>query len=87
MTPARLMHDAPRSAGDPLAALVTLGRPLVMGILNVTPDSFSDGGRFLDPAVAIAHAREMKDQGADMARYRRGIDPALWRRQTGRCPR
>jgi dihydropteroate synthase len=65
MTPARLMHDAPRSAGDPLAALVTLGRPLVMGILNVTPDSFSDGGRFLDPAVAIAHAREMKDQGAD----------------------
>ena len=33
-----------------------LGRPLVMGILNVTPDSFSDGGRFIDPARAIAHA-------------------------------
>ena len=35
-----------------------------MGILNVTPDSFSDGGQFFDPAVAIAHAREMAAQGA-----------------------
>jgi dihydropteroate synthase len=51
---------------DALSALLTLGRPLVMGILNVTPDSFSDGGQFLDPAVAIAHAREMADQGADI---------------------
>ena len=37
-----------------LARLLADGRPLVMGILNVTPDSFSDGGRFLDPALAIA---------------------------------
>lgn len=37
-----------------------------MGILNVTPDSFSDGGQFFDPATAIAHAREMADQGADI---------------------
>ena len=66
MTLARPMPDAPERTRDPLAALMTLGRPLVMGILNVTPDSFSDGGRFLDPARAIAHAREMKDQGADM---------------------
>ena len=37
-----------------------------MGVLNVTPDSFSDGGRFLDPTVAIAHAAEMARQGADI---------------------
>ncbi|HEY6025071.1 MAG TPA: dihydropteroate synthase [Pseudolabrys sp.] len=37
-----------------------------MGILNVTPDSFSDGGRFLDPAVAIAHAAELAGAGADI---------------------
>jgi len=39
---------------------------LVMGIVNVTPDSFSDGGQFLDPAAAIAHALELVAQGADM---------------------
>jgi dihydropteroate synthase len=37
-----------------------------MGILNVTPDSFSDGGRFLDPTRAVDHAREMKAGGADI---------------------
>jgi dihydropteroate synthase len=37
-----------------------------MGIVNVTPDSFSDGGRFLDPDVAIAHARSLSAQGADL---------------------
>lgn len=37
-----------------------------MGILNVTPDSFSDGGRFLDPAAALAHARSMVASGADL---------------------
>jgi dihydropteroate synthase len=41
-------------------------RPVVMGILNVTPDSFSDGGEFLDPAGAIAHARQMVSAGADI---------------------
>ena len=43
-----------------------LDRPLVMGILNVTPDSFSDGGRHLDPARALDHARAMVDDGADL---------------------
>ena len=38
--------------------------PLVMGIVNVTPDSFSDGGRFLDAQAAIAHGRELFEQGA-----------------------
>ena len=49
-----------------LARLLRFDRPLVMGILNVTPDSFSDGGQFFDPSVAIAHAREMSEQGADI---------------------
>ncbi len=37
-----------------------------MGILNVTPDSFSDGGRFVDPPIAIARARAMMEEGADI---------------------
>lgn len=41
-------------------------RPLVMGIVNVTPDSFSDGGRFFDAALAIAHARRLVEEGADI---------------------
>jgi dihydropteroate synthase len=40
--------------------------PLVMGILNVTPDSFSDGGQFASPEAAIAHAEEMVEAGADI---------------------
>jgi dihydropteroate synthase len=57
---------APKPAGGDLAALLARRRPLVMGILNVTPDSFSDGGRFVDPAKAIAHACAMAEQGADI---------------------
>ena len=40
-------------------------RPLVMGVLNVTPDSFSDGGRDLDAGAALAHAEAMVAEGAD----------------------
>jgi dihydropteroate synthase len=50
----------------PLAKLLGHGRPLVMGILNVTPDSFSDGGAFLDPDVAIRRAHRMAEDGADL---------------------
>ena len=50
----------------PLAKLLGHGRPLVMGILNVTPDSFSDGGAFLDPDVAIRRAHRMAQDGADL---------------------
>ena len=46
--------------------LSALDRTLVMGVLNVTPDSFSDGGRFFDSNVAIAHARQMVSDGADI---------------------
>lgn len=56
----------PKSASNALSALFSLGRPLVMGILNVTPDSFSDGGQFLDAGAAIAHATKMAQQGADI---------------------
>ena len=42
------------------------GRTLVMGVLNVTPDSFSDGGRFIDPERAVAQARLMVEAGADI---------------------
>jgi dihydropteroate synthase len=41
-------------------------RPLVMGIVNVTPDSFSDGGRFFDADTAVAHALDLERQGADI---------------------
>jgi len=40
--------------------------PLLMGIVNVTPDSFSDGGQFLDPAAAVDHALRLVDQGAGL---------------------
>ncbi len=49
-----------------LAGLLGRGRPLVMGVLNVTPDSFSDGGKFLDPTAAVIHAGAMSEQGADI---------------------
>jgi len=41
-------------------------RPLFMGVLNCTPDSFSDGGKWLDPAKAVEHGLEMHDQGASI---------------------
>jgi len=43
-----------------------LDRPLVMGVVNVTPDSFSDGGRFHDPEAAVSHARRLAEEGADI---------------------
>jgi len=56
----RLSEPRPNWAG------FALDRPLIMGILNVTPDSFSDGGHFLDPARAIAHGRVLLAAGADV---------------------
>ncbi len=53
-----------------LAAAVARGRargwPLVMGVVNVTPDSFSDGGRFLDPVRAVEQALRLAEEGADV---------------------
>ncbi len=45
---------------------LSLDRPLIMGIVNVTPDSFSDGGRLDSPAAAVDHALKLAEQGADI---------------------
>jgi dihydropteroate synthase len=69
MSVARRSQSVPDGAGGglaPLRRLLDLNRPLVMGILNVTPDSFSDGGDFSQPAQAIAHAERMIAEGADI---------------------
>ena len=47
-------------------SLELAGKPRVLGVVNITPDSFSDGGRFLDPGAAIQHGLEMLEQGADL---------------------
>src|SRR5687767_6840260 len=45
---------------------LSLERPLIMGVVNVTPDSFSDGGLHADAGAAIAHARRLAEEGADI---------------------
>jgi dihydropteroate synthase len=57
------MHAGPPRA---VAGLPQPGRALVMGVLNVTPDSFSDGGRYLAPERAVAHGRQLVVEGADL---------------------
>ena len=46
--------------------LLPAGSPRIVGIVNITEDSFSDGGRYLDPAAALAHARGLLADGADV---------------------
>lgn len=46
--------------------ILRTGRPLIAGILNVTPDSFSDGGRYEDPEAAVSRAYELAEMGADL---------------------
>ncbi len=53
---------APRSS---VAGLI-MDRPRLMGVLNLTPDSFSDGGTFMDPRIAVQRARQMLVEGADI---------------------
>ena len=60
------MTILPAAAPAPLPGFVPRDRTLLMGVLNVTPDSFSDGGRWADPETAVAHARELIAQGADI---------------------
>jgi dihydropteroate synthase len=57
------MHVGPPVS---VAGLPAPGRALVMGVLNVTPDSFSDGGRWFDADRAVAHARRLVAEGADI---------------------
>jgi dihydropteroate synthase len=65
-----LTHGSFAAAGvapeNVLARLLAKKRPLVMGVLNVTPDSFSDGGLYLQPPAAIEHARRLGAEGADI---------------------
>ncbi len=67
---ARTGPGAGPTSGNVLAQLLTkprpLSRPLLMGVLNVTPDSFSDGGQFLEASAAIEHARQLAAEGADI---------------------
>jgi dihydropteroate synthase len=58
--------SAGRGDATPLRHLLHAGRPLVCGILNVTPDSFSDAGRFRSPDRAIEHGRRLAADGADV---------------------
>jgi dihydropteroate synthase len=58
--------DAGTRAASWLTRRLADRKPLVMGILNVTPDSFSDGGRFVEPQLAIAQAKRMIAEGADI---------------------
>ena len=55
-------HDRFIAAGTEIRC----DRPLVMGIVNVTPDSFYDGGRYNLPEQAVAHALKLVEQGADI---------------------
>ena len=59
-----MSDQAEKSLSLPGGARLSLARPVICGILNVTPDSFSDGGRYLDPDAAVRHARGMSAEGA-----------------------
>jgi dihydropteroate synthase len=48
------------------APLLPAGSPRIVGIVNITADAFSDGGRYLDPTAALAHARRLRADGADV---------------------
>ena len=66
LDPRTVSNSRPAAEDGVLARLLANARPVVMGVLNVTPDSFSDGGRFLDPAAAIAQAQRLAAEGADI---------------------
>ncbi len=51
---------------SPASPLLPAGRPRIVGIVNITEDSFSDGGRYLSPRAALAHARRLRADGADV---------------------
>jgi dihydropteroate synthase len=63
---ANYSRRAPRTVRGPHRSIVLGDRPKTMGVLNVTPDSFSDGGRYLEPAHAVAHGEALVADGADV---------------------
>lgn len=58
--------SSPPPGTAPPGPLLPAGNPRIVGIVNITEDSFSDGGRYLAPAGALAHARNLRAEGADM---------------------
>jgi dihydropteroate synthase len=58
--------SSPVTAAAQAGPLLPAGQPLIVGIVNITEDSFSDGGRYLRPAAAVAHARRLRADGADV---------------------
>jgi dihydropteroate synthase len=64
--PSRAAAAATEAVHPALRALLSRPYPAVMGVLNITPDSFSDGGWFITPDSALAQARRMIDDGADI---------------------
>ena len=58
--------SSPLSGTAPPGPLLPAGNPRIIGIVNITEDSFSDGGRYLGPAAAVAHARNLRAEGADI---------------------
>jgi len=66
ISPARPAKTAASAPHPVLQRLLSMAYPAVMGVLNVTPDSFSDGGRFLAPERALAQAQKLKAEGADI---------------------
>lgn len=63
---AALAPARPAAEWKVAGGVVSLARPQIMGIVNVTPDSFSDGGRYFDPGRAIEHGRQLVAEGADL---------------------
>ncbi len=58
--------SSPLPGTVPPGPLLPAGSPRIVGIVNITADSFSDGGRYLDPGAALAHARRLRADGADV---------------------
>jgi dihydropteroate synthase type 2 len=64
--PSSALPGDPAVTGSRVPVVLPAGRPSVVGIVNITEDSFSDGGRYLAAAKALAHARRLRSEGADI---------------------
>jgi dihydropteroate synthase len=58
--------SSPVPGTAPPGPLLPAGNPRIVAVVNITEDSFSDGGRYLEPAAALAHARRLRAEGADV---------------------
>ncbi|GCE36988.1 Dihydropteroate synthase [Rhodococcus wratislaviensis] len=66
MPPRSILHAPPTAGAERLLGALARDIPLVCGIVNATPDSFSDGGRYRDPAQAVEHGLSLVAEGADL---------------------